>query len=250
MAAKPGHARLPSTLKGVVWTLRVLGLFCFKMSSSASEVELSLPLLLWTLFWKTFHVFQTISFVSWLLYFFKMGDVGSLSRNLSTVVSLVYSLTIEMVLIIKGPALCRLLSECEETGDQREKRISRSVTAFSLEAVMTLLYYCSYAVLASASVYYMWSYQVAFLIERLCTILRIISNYIGLMLIPILFREVLAVTCTELSVDFLLDENFLRGDVVGPNRRLDSLERTIHRVSNLCKTQCLFTLIFHSNCFF
>lgn len=143
MAGKPRHSRRPSTLMYNVWALRCLGLYCFKkptQAAAADTVEICLPLLLWAVFVKTtqilFVIFAILCFEEYEKY-----DIGSLTTHLNIMAATVSPFLTQCSLVINGKILCQILLECEEDTLLSEREVViRSVTVFSMEGIMTLLF--------------------------------------------------------------------------------------------------------------
>lgn len=211
-------------------------------ATAADAMEISLPLLLWAIFVKIFQITQTVSdyFRTETRY---TGSVGALTANLNVVISTTTSLLGQTVLLINGPILNQILLECEEEASlNRPKDVDRSVTIFSMERIMSLLFYCSFTVGLIAPFFSLALIPDTYKAEIVVFFVHCTTITAGMMLTATLFREVLVIASRKLNVDFLLDENILRGGVAELDRGLDALERTIHKVSTTVTTLLLLLL--------
>lgn len=192
-------------------------------------MEISLPLLLWAVFVKTLQILFLLN-VRYFVNGNETWDVGTVMTRLNMMAATLFPILAQVSLLFNGRVLCQILLECEEdTYPKERKMISCSVTVFSVEGIMTFLFYCSYAVALSLPILKSWlvykDFEDAFLSIILFTIVG------GTMLIALLFREVLTVAARQLSVESLIDSSFLRGSLTGLDSRLDTLEKMIRKVS-------------------
>lgn len=160
------------------------------------------------------------------------SDVGSLLEMLNRLMATFLPLLGQCSLLVNGNKLCQILSECEnDVEPEKEKKASSSVTMFSIEGVMSLLFYCSNITavfLPLVSIGFVPNDMVAYAVVQSFHHSALVGS---MMLTTMLFRELLSITSRKISVDFLLEESFLRRGVAGPDPRLDTLERTIRKVS-------------------
>lgn len=225
------------TLLCLVCAFQCLGLFCFKKSSSVSfAAEISFPSFLWTLFLKTFNIALTIPIISQVLRYPKVVNIGKLARILASMATMVFHLFAEITIIIKGPVLCHIISECEEIKSKRKENMSRlSRRVFAMERMTTLLFYCSYTVSISLTLYAFWLNVGVSRLDICFILIKTILNKLRGMLTIIMFRKILTTVSERLSVDPSLDESLQRGSDAGPY--LAALGREILKVSNVGKLQ-------------
>lgn len=232
MAEKP-RGCLPSTLKCLVWALQCLGLLCFKRSPSPAvpdSAEISVPLLLWAIFVKTYQITYII-FIPTNAREYGVSNVGQLTRQVLFMISCISLVVGQISLIINGPILNHILSECEI--DICLKEVRWPLRRFSFERIMTPLFYCSnLAVLFFTLLPYLYIRPGSDLYQNIAFCLFLCPNLASIMLIVILFRELLTIASSKLSVNFLrLDECSCGTDAAGLEPHLYSLERKIHKVS-------------------
>lgn len=237
MVVKSRGSRLPSTLKCLVWVLRCLGLYCFRKptaAATADTVEISLPLLLWAVFVKILQMSFLI-----LGRFFNVNyaneEVGFVTTRLNIMIAAISPLLAQSSLLINGKILCQILVICEEDALPAHRKVSCSATTFSLEGIVTLSFYCSYAVGMLGLLFGTFFDEDKITSAALgCLFVHLIGT---LLLITMLFREVLTIASSQLSADFVLDGSFLlESGVAEPDPRLDTLERKIRKVSHPSKT--------------
>lgn len=234
MAAKTCTSSQFLSIKGLVWAHRCLGMYCLKKTSPAAAtdtMELSLPLLLWTIFLKATQISITL-FLGIFFEEYETWDVGSLSAHLNIIMATVFQLLEQISILCNGRILYQILLECEEDARPKESEVvCGSVTVFSMERIMTVLFYCSYVVLFFLSMCRAWlvgekngEYVIMFVFFPI--------GVGSMMLTAMLFREVLTIAAKKLSVDFPLDSSFLEGGLAGDDPRLDALEKRIRKVSH------------------
>lgn len=234
MVAKARHANRHSTLQYLVWGLQCVGLYCFKRpttASSANSVEISLPLLLWAVFMKTFQITQILC-----EYFRPEGrslhNVDSVTRTLNIMISSGTSLLGQSLLLLNGSMLNQILLECEEEDWlSRLNRNNESASFFSIEKFMTLLFHFSLALGALVPFFLPALMGGVLRADNALLFLHCATIIIGIFLIATLFREVLIIASRKLNVDILLDQICLQDSVIGLDRLLDDLERKIRQVS-------------------
>lgn len=227
---------LPSKLKFLVWAFQCLGLLCYKRSSSptaADGAEISVPLLLWVIFVKMFQMSQILSYASFKDVVEK-DNVGTLTTNMSVIISISSIIIGHTSLIIKGPILCHILSEFEKDACVRKDKQDAII---SLKNIMNAVFYCSHAA----------GILITLVTLRPDTDIRTVIFFVhcsavvaGMMLTAMLFREVLAIASSKLSVD---SPDGCCRSMDGLNRRLNSLERTVRQVSS---NMCIYVPVFYN----
>lgn len=225
------------TLMRLIWGLRCIGVFCFKISSNAtSSAEICHLSLLWALFIWTYSVTLSVPITIKILTSLRSLDVGTTTTYMTSWMAKIFYLMSEITLLINGPILCQIISECREIAPHNEKkRSSLSWRVFSVERIMTLLFYCSYAASISSSLNTLWLAGDFSTIETVAVIMRFLQIKLSEMLIPIMFRKLLTTASASLSVDHPQDDSFLQGSDAGTD--LKALESTIHKVSDYSKPQ-------------
>lgn len=226
--------RRPSTLRVLVWVMRFLGLYCFKTSpssASAKATEISLPFLLWAIFVKAVQISNSIGYVSVMEKYY-LVDVGALVTFLIFITSSLICLVTQILLLINGPILVGILRECEEEPYfSRQKSVTSSCTIFSTERTVSVLYYCSCAAgFVVPFIFLPWE-SAALNIEIVLFFIYTTSIFAGMVLLVLLFREVLTIASQKLNFENNLNESVLEGDDAGLGRRLNVLEKTMHKVS-------------------
>lgn len=220
--------RRPSTLRGLVWVLRFLGLYCFKKSpssASADATEISLPFLLWAIFVKLIQLSQSIVYFV-ILRRFPLADVASMLSFLSAVIGSWFIFVTQILLLINGPILTEILLKCEEEPcHSRHKSVTSSSTIFSTELIVNLMFYCSCAVGLAFPFAFLLEVPVAFIMESIFSVFYTVYNFGSMVSVVLLFRQVLTIASQKL--DF---ENNLDDDDAGLGRRLNVLEKTIRKV--------------------
>lgn len=220
------HDRLPSRLTCLIWAFQSLGLLCFKKPFSlgaSGRAELSLPLLLWTVFVKMFQITLTVSMI--LRNTFNLHDVGWLTSYMSIVISAASLIVGQIALIINGPILRQILSECEEDARPRVD----SGGAF-MKNLVSVFFFCSNTtmVIMLVSTFHTDSDGANIITYHVHAGITII----GMMVTVMMFREVVMSATKKLNVDFLtVDGSSSDSETIDP--RLNMLEGIIQEVSSV-----------------
>lgn len=232
MVAKTRHASRPSRLKYLVLALQALGLYCYRKPTS-DTVEISLPLLLWAIFVRTFEIIQTVTDVS-RTHLSYTGNVGAVAEAFSDAVSTAIAMLGQSMLLIKNPILNQIILECEEEDSHsmtKQEQVGCSATIFSTDRITALLFYCSFVVVVYLQFSFINVLPDHMKLEMILFMVHGNAVVVGIMVTAALFREVLRIASRKLDADLLLDERVLQGGAEGLAQCLQMLERTLRKVS-------------------
>lgn len=223
--------------------MQSLGLYTFKRSASTATADavISIPLLLWALFVIMFQITQVGAYLHQMSSFLDLntivGSVTLLTEILSSFSALSVSILGQLALLISGPTLNQILSECEEeTSLSMMREANDSVPFLSIERITTLLLYCLHARVIFVQFSLARQVPQQFVLETATYMVSTVIIMAGLTVMVMLFRELLTIASRKLNNGLPLDEDIL-GGAAKLKCRLHALEGTIRKV---CTTRTAF----------
>ncbi|XP_063865460.1 uncharacterized protein LOC135103342 [Scylla paramamosain] len=239
------YGSLPLKLKYLVRACQFLGIWCFKISpspASPNRVVANVPLLLWVIFMKTFQVNVILYSSLTMIKFCSEIDVGIMIGWSLFIVSSILLVVGQISFVTHCPTLCHILSECEADAWPKVKE-------FSVEKIMNLAFYCSYVFIIILT----WIYKQDSDASQILDTFFFSLNMISIMVITLIFREMLNLAASNVSINNLhLNEQpfHLHTGAAECGPLLHLLERKILKMEHLRgKTvDCFLTSISLSIC--